>query len=284
MSSHVEQYGYAVIRGFLDADEVTAVRAAVAQVYAQGMCHHASYRDHNLLFEVLNDPGAGERVVLQSYWHAWINTVLEGARRHPRYLEVLEPLIGRDIKQIANQIHWKHPGGKYTFYRFHQDLRFRERRDLFTDDLENSYMTTGLAIEYQDDLNGTLRVYPGSHKLGYLGLGEQARNVMGEHSTAEELRAAGLDPDGSIPIELEPGDLVIWTLLTVHGSGANTSTRNRPFLLNSYVRAESSPYRGEWAFKDGVSTALGNTPEICRYEQLHENPGPFYIEDDWTRQ
>jgi len=35
-------------------------------------------------------------------------------------------------------------------------------------------------------------------------------------------------------------------------------------------------------FRDGRSTPLGHEPEICKYEQLRERPGPFYIEDDWT--
>ena len=42
--------------------------------------------------------------------------------------------------------------------------------------------------------------------------------------------------------------------------------------------------RGEWAFRDGVSTPLGPEPQICKYEQLHERPGPFYIEPDWTEE
>ena len=42
--------------------------------------------------------------------------------------------------------------------------------------------------------------------------------------------------------------------------------------------------RGEWAFKDGVSTPLGAEPVICKYEQLYEKPGPFYIEADWTEE
>jgi phytanoyl-CoA hydroxylase len=53
-------------------------------------------------------------------------------------------------------------------------------------------------------------------------------------------------------------------------------------MLNSYVRAEDSPQRGEWAFRDGRSIPLGDQPEICRYEQLREKPGPFYIDEDWT--
>ncbi len=81
---------------------------------------------------------------------------------------------------------------------------------------------------------------------------------------------------------LEPGDLVIWTLLTVHGSARNRSGRDRRFILNSYTRAEDSPHRGEWAFRDGRSVPLGAEPQICRFEDLHDHPEPFYNDEDWT--
>ena len=40
-------------------------------------------------------------------------------------------------------------------------------------------------------------------------------------------------------------------------------------------------YAGEWAFRDGVSVPLGDEPVLCKYEQLFEKPGPFYIDDKW---
>ncbi|MFT5140428.1 MAG: ectoine hydroxylase-related dioxygenase (phytanoyl-CoA dioxygenase family) [Rhodothermales bacterium] len=206
---------------------------------------------------------------------------------HALRLEILEPLIGSSIKQIANQIHWKHPGAKYTHYRLHQDMRFRERADLF-EDLSNSYFTTGLAIKKIDAGNGGLKVFPGSHKLGYLGLSDkhdyimQGQNADSDTEADADLLAAGLDPKEAVVCELEPVDLVIWGLLMVHGSGANTSDRNRPLILNSYVRASSSSQRGEWAFREGVSTPLGTEQNICRFEDFDEHPEPFYNETDWT--
>jgi hypothetical protein len=99
----------------------------------------------------------------------------------------------------------------------------------------------------------------------------------------EELRSAGLDPEAMVTCEMEPGDLLLWTLYTVHGSAPNVSQYDRRFMINSYVRAADSD-RGEWAFRGGVSTPLGAEPEICKYEQLRERPGPFYVEADWTEE
>jgi ectoine hydroxylase-related dioxygenase (phytanoyl-CoA dioxygenase family) len=273
--------GYAVIRGFLPRAELDRISAEVDKIYAEGLRHHATYRDKNLLFEVLNDPKAGRRVVLQAHWTAWISPLMEEMRRSARYYQVLEPFLGPDIKQITHQVHWKPPGAKYTSYRFHQDARFREGSIKSCDSVRSS-VTTGLAIDRQTVENGALRIIPRSHKLGYLGLSDDGPIMVGQ-TQDEELRRAGLNPNAMVTCEMEPGDLLLWTLYTVHGSAPNVSDYDRRFMINSYVRAADSD-RGEWAFREGASTPLGAEPEICKYEQLRERPGPFYIESDWTEE
>lgn len=289
-ADHVRDFrdnGFAIVRGFWPKDELTHLTEAVDAVHAEAMTHPASFYHKNLCFELLNDPVLRRKIVVQAYWFAWINEVLEAQRRHPRYLELLEPLLGRDIKQIANQIHWKPPGAAYSDYRFHQDLRFREKPEAFSN-LETASITAALAVDPMTEENGALRFFPGSHKLGYLGLSEggPALNDGGERRTGpskdDELIAAGLDPADQIAAELEPGDLVLWGLFTVHGSRNNTSkTLDRRIILNSYMRAADSPDRGEWAFRDGVSTPLGDEPKLCKNEQLYTRPDPYHSEADW---
>jgi ectoine hydroxylase-related dioxygenase (phytanoyl-CoA dioxygenase family) len=273
--------GYAIVRGFLSLAETAEISAETHRMYQEGLKHHATYRDKNLLFEVLDDPKANRRVVLQAHWTAWLSPLMERMRRSEKYFAVLEPFLGRDIKQITHQVHWKPPGAKYTSYRFHQDARFREGNVKDFGYLRST-VTTGLAIDRQTVENGALRIIPRSHRLGYLGLSDDGPIMVGQ-TQDEELRRAGLDPSSIVACEMEPGDLLLWTLFTVHGSAANVSSYDRRFMINSYVRANDSE-RGEWAFRDGVSTPLGAVPEICKYEQLRERPGPFYIESDWTEE
>ena len=278
---YVDQYwehGYAVLRGLLPRGALGELQAETRRIYEEGLKHPSTYRDRNLLFEILPESFRGRRYVLQAHWMAWISPYFEQLRRSEPYRRALTPLLGADIKQVAQQIHWKPPGAERTGFRFHQDLRFRERRDAFRD-LMTSYITTGLAIDPATRENGCLRIIPGSHRLGYLGLSDDGPLMKG---VTEEpaLRAAGLDPETMVDIELEPGDLVMWSLLTVHGSDINRSQKDRAFLLSSYVKAANSD-RGEWAFRDGESVALGPEPQLCKYEQLHTRPGPFYSDDKW---
>jgi ectoine hydroxylase-related dioxygenase (phytanoyl-CoA dioxygenase family) len=278
----VEQYkeeGYAIIRGFVDGDELLRLKRETQAVYEEGLKHHATFRDGNLSFQILPEAHFGKRYVLQAYWFSWVNSYFEEFRRNPDYLKLLEGLIGRDIRQIAQQLHWKPPGANVTGYRFHQDLRFRNQSAF--DNVADATVTTGLAVDRATRENGCLQVVPGSHKRGYLGLSDEGHGQLMKGLTAEsELEAVGIDPSDIVALELEPGDLAMWGLLTVHGSAPNKSEHDRAFALSSYVRADTTQ-RGEWAFQNGASTPLGATPKLCKYEKLFEEPGPSYDTTQW---
>lgn len=280
LERQLHSVGYAIVRGFFDPDEMRQIGLETDRMYQEGLKHHTTYRDKNLLFEVLDDPQARRRVVIQAHWTAWISPYLERMRRSPKYLEMLGPLLGPDIKQVTHQLHWKPPGAKYTYYRFHQDARFRNQTAVRN--LLYGSLNTGLAIDRQTVENGALRIVPRSHLHGYLGLSED-QNIMTGQTPDEDLVRVGLDPASIVTCTMEPGDLLLWTLFTVHGSASNVSTFDRRFMISSYSRARDSD-RGEWAFRNGVSTPLGPEPEICKYEELREKPGPFYIEDNWTEE
>lgn len=272
--------GYALVRQFIDGDELQALRAETARMYDEGLKHHATWRHGNLAFEILPEADFGQRYVIQAYWMSWMSEYFEKFRRSEPYYSLLEPILGPDIKQVAQQIHWKPPGAGLTGYRFHQDLRFRVARDAYRD-IESSTVTAGLAVDPSTRENGCLQVVPGSNKLGYLGLSDTGDGEIMKGLTAEEeLRAVGLNPDDILWLEQEPGDLAVWGLLTVHGSLPNSSTQDRAFQISSYVRAANSD-RGEWAFRDGVSTPLGTTPQLCKFEELYDRPEPHYVEDRW---
>jgi len=281
IAEQFREEGYALVRGFIGPAEVESLQAETKRVYAEGMKHHATFRHGNLAFEILPEADFGQRYVIQAYWFAWISQYFEVFRRRQEYFTLLEPLLGRDIKQVAQQIHWKPPGAQATGYRFHQDLRFRSQA-AYNDVMSNT-VTTGLAIDPATRENGCLQVIPGSHKKGYLGLSDEGDGQIMKGLTKEdELRKVGLDPADAVHLEMEPGDLALWSLLTVHGSLPNTSERDRAFGISSYVRADSTE-RGEWAFLDGVSQPLGDKPKLCKYEKLHENPEPHYETSAWWR-
>jgi ectoine hydroxylase-related dioxygenase (phytanoyl-CoA dioxygenase family) len=278
-AEHYREYGYAIVRGVFSAEEMAEIAQAADRVYAEGMKHPRSWRHKNLYFEVIDDK-AGGRIVRQVQWPSWIDPVLERFRRDERILRILEPLIGDSLKQLSNQIHWKPPGAKMVGFRYHQDARFRSPPEAFRK-LNESFVQTGLAIDPHRIENGALKVFPGSHKLGYLGLSEDEYLMTGGPE-AETLAKAGLDPSQVIDIILEPGDIALWHPFMVHGSGANQSTIDRRIYINGYCTAANSD-RGEWAFRDGVPCPLGPEPALVHYDDLYTRPEPHYVDNSWSR-
>jgi len=270
--AHYRQHGYAILRGVFNPAEVEEIGAAADQVHAEGMRHGRSFRHGNLFYNVA--PGAdGAPQVRMVQWPSYHQPVLNSVRLDPRLLELLAPLLGTDLKQIINQIHWKEPGGPSEFA-WHQDSQFREPAHAFRN-LGSSYVQTGLAIDPQTPRSGCMRFIPGSHLNGDLGL-QTPREVLGVAMDDAVLLAAGLSPQDAVEVVLDPGDLALWSPFLVHGSGVNQADHRRRLYVNGYVRAEDCD-RGEWAFRGGEPVPLGPEPVLVHYEALQERGEPYYV-------
>ena len=275
---HLEQFhqdGYAVVRGVFDACEMAELAAAFDRVYLEGLTHGRSFRHRNVYFHVARDPRLGTMVRMVQ-WPAYFDPILERFRRDPRLAAILAPLIGPELKQIINQMHWKPPGGEMVEFGFHQDARFRKPRHAYRD-LAASYVQTGIAVDPHRKANGAMKLYPGSHRLGDLPFEAKGR-IMHSAMSADDLTTLGLDPARLVDLELDPGDVALWGVHTVHGSGPNISDRDRRFYINGYVTAANCA-RGEWAFRDGRPCPLGRQQALVHYEDLHSRPEPHYVED-----
>ncbi|MGF1592143.1 MAG: phytanoyl-CoA dioxygenase family protein [Kiloniellaceae bacterium] len=273
---HVAQFraeGYAVLRGVFATEEVREIAGAFDRIHARAMVGGRSWRDRNTFFRMADDEKLG-RVLRLAQWASWIDPVLERVRRDPRLLDILEPLIGRDLKQIINQLHWKPPGARAEFG-FHQDSRSRRPREVYRD-LESSYVQTGIAVDPQSAENGAMVVCPGSHRLGELPFDPQ-RPSMHEALDPAALAHLGVDTENVVTLELQPGDVALWHVHTLHGSGPNRSTMDRRFYINGYVTAANCD-RGEWAFRNGVPCPLEGEHSLVHYEELYTNPGPMFVD------
>jgi ectoine hydroxylase-related dioxygenase (phytanoyl-CoA dioxygenase family) len=277
-SDHVQRYrrdGYAVVRGVFDAAEVAEMAAAFDHIYAEGMGHPKSWRHGNVFFRVRTDPKIG-RIVRLVQWPAYFEPVLAKYRTDARLLEIVAPLIGRDVKQIINQLHWKPPGAAHVEFGFHQDVRFRRPREAYRD-LATSYVQTGIAIDPHRISSGAMRIARGSQMLGEVTVGEHTRSVMDTALDAADLTPLGIAAGDVVDLDLAPGDVALWSLFTVHGSGPNRSEGDRRFYLNGYVAADKCD-RGEWAWRDGKPCALGE-PQLVHFDHLRERPEPHYVDE-----
>jgi len=269
---HFREHGYAVLRGVFRPDEIRTLGAAFDRIERQALEHGRSYRDRNVFFRLAPDPALGT-VVRMVQWPSYFDAVLASYRTDARLGHLLAPLIGTNLKQIINQMHWKTPGASNVEFGYHQDIRSRRPRDAYVDPAR-FYVQTGIAIDPHRGDNGCMTVLPGSHRLGELRFHQGP--TLSRNLDDDDLHAAGLDPHDKVELLLEPGDVALWHVYLVHGSGPNTSTTDRRFLINGYVEADHCR-RGEWAFRDGRPCTLGD-PVLVHYEELYTRPGPFYVD------
>jgi ectoine hydroxylase-related dioxygenase (phytanoyl-CoA dioxygenase family) len=273
--THYWREGYAVVRGFFDPVEIAEIAEALDELYEEGVAHGRCFRHGNLFYNVARN-GDGEPLVRMVQWPSYHQPVLDNVRLDVRFARLLEPLIGRDLKQIINQVHWKAPGSLGDFA-WHQDSRSRRPPSAYRN-LATSYVQTGLAIDPHGPESGGMRFIPRSHLRGDLRM-DCSKHSLGAAMTKKALEAVALSEDDAVDLELEPGDLALWSPYLVHGSGTNRSKHKRRFYINGYVRAGDCD-RGEWSFRNGRPVPLGPTPALVHYEELHERPEPHYPVSD----
>ena len=266
--------GFAVVKGVFTADEMAELAEAFDRIYAEGMRHGRRFRHGNTFYNVTQDDNIGP-VMRIMQWPSYVDEVLDRFRLDKRMLAIVEPLIGRDLKQIINQMHWKPPGAAMAEFGYHQDIRSRRPRWAYRDPA-NSYVQTGIAVDPHRRENGAMVLFPGSHLLGELPLARECK-IMDTALTGKYIEDFGLSPEMGVDLDLDPGDVALWHVYAIHGSGPNVSSIDRRLYINGYVVAQNCE-RGEWAFRDGEPCALGD-PVLVHYEELHQRPEPHYVED-----
>ena len=272
--AHYWREGYAVVRSFFSTSEIDRIAEAMDELEAEGIAHGRCFRHGNLFYNVAREREGSEPLVRMVQWPSYHQPVLNGVRLDVRFAELLEPLIGANLKQIINQVHWKVPGSLGDFA-WHQDSRFRRPQSAYRN-LGTAYIQTGLAIDPHTRESGCMRVIPRSHLSGELGM-DSSKKALGAEMTDAALSEVGLSESDAIDLILEPGDLALWSPYLVHGSGKNTADHKRRLYINGYVRADDCD-RGEWAFRQGEPVPFGPRPALVHYEELHERPGPHYTD------
>jgi ectoine hydroxylase-related dioxygenase (phytanoyl-CoA dioxygenase family) len=88
------------------------------------------------------------------------------------------------------------------------------------------YLTCWCPLDDSTEENGTVRLIPGSHRRGIL--------VHERQDGTNDLVGAGADTEGLI-VEAKAGDVVAFSSLTLHATGANRSDRPRRVYLAQYT-------------------------------------------------
>lgn len=246
-ADHCQHLGYAIIRNVFDNSEIRELGRAFDEIHAFSMNGNEGLIRPRIDCQFSDDPMLG-RILRIARWPSYCNDILDKYRVDIRLLEILEPLIGNNIKQVVNQLHWKPAKALKSEFGYHQDIGFRRPRKAYRN-VGHSYVQMAIAIDPHRTDTGPIRVYPGSHRLGRLVMRVRGR-VMENSLRDQDLYQLGLDPETAIDLLLDPGDVALWNVFTIHGSGPNSGNHDRRAYINGYMKASDCDI-GEWAFRNG---------------------------------
>jgi ectoine hydroxylase-related dioxygenase (phytanoyl-CoA dioxygenase family) len=281
--------GYAVIRGVFPPSDVAVLRERFDAWRSEMLERHESTfvkGNHRVWVGAAGSVGGGgsaKRVLRGVQWPSYEDPVLDKFRTDARLFPIVSALLGPDVKQIINQMHWKQPGS-LTQWRYHQDVRARKPEAAFRE-LWSSYINLGVAVERCTDETGAMRVLPRSH-LAKRDLGiEAVAEEMGvdahppsDAELAELLRRVGADPAQLRTLELAPGDVGVWNPFAIHGGGLNTSKDcHRSFYIQGFGAAAHTD-RGHVAWLAGVPQPLGEPVliQLDNYKETLAEGGRYY--------
>lgn len=131
-------------------------------------------------------------------------------------------LMNGDAKLYLPFTAVKSPSGGGAFH-YHQDNQYTR--------FNGPGINLWAALVPMSEENGCLYFVPHSHYLGTLPSVKDA---------AGKVHESGIEPLHAVPLPMEPGDVVAFSRLTVHGSGRNTTTAPRTAYAVQYARADIS--------------------------------------------
>lgn len=268
--ANIEQYreeGYTTVKRVFREHEIAQMRQSMDRWRWLGTMLRRTWRWRNTILWINEDKASGEPIVRGMQWPSYHDAVMDRFRTDPRLLAILKPLIGDNLKQIINQLHWKQPGSRIT-WPLHRDVRSRRPSSAFID-LYPSWVQTGIAIDPHRPENGAMKVVPGSHKDVAHEPDDERIWVVPQYADDPRIRDMVMDP----------GDVALWSAYTVHGGGFNTTdSLDRRLYINGFVKGDKC-LRGEWVWRNGVTKHLHGEPALIQFDKVHELTEPHYVSE-----
>jgi ectoine hydroxylase-related dioxygenase (phytanoyl-CoA dioxygenase family) len=231
----------------LDDTQVEIIRGELTDVA------DISHEGHSFFYEFHSNESSDPETILFHALGAWrITNGLHDVLWNPKFLAIASQLLGnKAVRFWHDQIFWKPPkqGGVVAW---HQDYSY------WTRTIPIGHLTCWCALDDTTMDNGCLQYIPGSHKWGLLPKPVIAGDLQGIRQYLSEDQRQQFDQPVYAPVAA--GEAVFHHSLTLHGSGANRSTRpRRAFVINVVEDGVSS---------DSNEPLLHGVPPILKGEKL----------------
>ncbi len=215
------KHGYCLYRDVLDAEAITAARRELDACIGNMPARMVVYKDGDHKEVAARPEYLTEPHVKNDYWLQLC--------RHPRILDAVESVLGKDLILIMSHLIVKRPHDGLPVA-WHQDNTYWHSVK------GTDIATVWLAIDDADQSNGCMEVIPRSHD-GYPEMEKVSTgtdDLLGlTVEVTPEMEAA------SVPLEMKAGSLSIHDSYIVHGSKANLSERRRAAYTMRYANART---------------------------------------------
>lgn len=215
--------GYLLMRGVFQADEVEAMRRATDSIIARA-AKSGSDRNHAWQGDYV-PPEQLKKLVLKGFHDVhYHDAAFARAVLHSNMAAILSKLIGPNVQLHHTKMLVKPPENGAAFP-MHQDYPYFPHA-------RHTMLAASVHLDEATMENGCICVVPESHKSGPL-----------PHVGTYYLNQKEYPLSSGIPCPAEPGDVLFFNYLTIHGSDCNRSARTRRNVLFQYRDAADKPTR-----------------------------------------
>lgn len=146
--------------------------------------------------------------------------------RHQGILDIVEDLLGPNLRYHNNKLNMKNPGHG-SAVEWHQDWAFYPHTN-------DSILEVGIALDDMTEENGPLLVIPGSHK----------GPTWDHHQDGLFLGAItdpAFSPEDPVSVTVNAGDITLHHVRTLHGSAPNHSDKARRMFFIGFCAVDAWP-------------------------------------------
>jgi phytanoyl-CoA hydroxylase len=206
-----DELGYFVFEDALTAAQVDAVVAAIDPIEARGEEALRTLHDGKFFIARADEITFTTHLVLRS-------EALRSFTGSALFADLCADLIGPDVRLYWDQAVYKKPDTAAPFP-WHQDNGYA-----FVE--PQQYLTCWIALTDATVDNGCPWVVPKLHRLGTLA-----------HRYSDIGFVCLSDPDGAVPVPVKRGSMAVFSSLTPHSTGPNTSTAVRKAYIVQFAPA-----------------------------------------------
>ncbi len=208
-----------------DTIDVEAFRTTgffvVPQLFSSGECDDIVAHVEEAAFELALGEANDGPLSYRPMMHL-ASPELTAVATDARWAPVVLPLLGTgDARLYWEQAVAKPPQAR-TELPWHQD-------NGYTPLVPEEYVTCWLALDDADVDNGCIWVIPGSHQLG----------TRPHHAGAGPFRVGYDEPDDGVAVPVGRGDVLVFSSLSMHRSGPNTTDRHRRAWIIQFCPAHA---------------------------------------------